>query len=155
MVEKIYHLVVQLSKSMKDFGLKEFLKPLLNSMRSFNEYNVKKSLELLFSDSVNIKMCHPFGILNDSESFFHTAYRPLLSALPDLERRDYIVISGTTEKNYSWVGTCGVYCGTFVNPFLDIRLTVSILRGVVTFNLPFSLSNTLHIKSSPFFNFII
>ena len=66
MVEKIYHLVVQLSKSMKDFGLKEFLKPLLNSMRNFNEYNVKKSLELLFSDSVNIKMCHPFGILTVS-----------------------------------------------------------------------------------------
>ena len=59
MVEKIYHLVVQLSKSMKDFELKEFLKPLLHSMRNFNEYNVKKSLELLFSDSVNIKMCHP------------------------------------------------------------------------------------------------
>ena len=38
MVEKIYHLVVQLSKSMKDFGLKEFLKPLLHSMRNFNEY---------------------------------------------------------------------------------------------------------------------
>ena len=64
MVEETYHLVVQLSKNMKDFELKEFLKPLLNSMRNFNEYNVRKSLELLFSDSVNIKMCHHFGILS-------------------------------------------------------------------------------------------
>ena len=120
MVEKIYHLVVQLSKSMKDFGLKELLKPLLNSMRSFNEYNVKKSLELLFSDSVNIKMCYPFGILNDSESFFHTAYRPLLSALPDLERRDMILIAGTTPEGNKWVGSMGNYMGTFVKPFLKI-----------------------------------
>ena len=120
MVGKIYHLVVQLSKSMKDFGLKEFLKPLLNSMRSFNEYNVKKSLELLFSDSVNIKMCHPFGILNGSESFFNTAYRPLLSALPDLERRDMILIAGTTPEGNKWVGSMGNYMGTFVKPFLKI-----------------------------------
>ena len=68
MVEKIYHLVLRLSKSMKDFELKELIKPLLNSMRNFNELNVKKSLEFLFSESVNIKMCHPFGILNGSES---------------------------------------------------------------------------------------
>ena len=120
MVEKIYHLVVQLSKSMKDFGLKEFLKPLLHSMRNFNEYNVKKSLELLFSDSVNIKMCHPFGILNGSESFFNTAYRPLLSALPDLERRDMILIAGTTPEGNKWVGSMGNYMGTFVKPFLKI-----------------------------------
>ena len=105
---------------MKDFGLKEFLKPLLNSMRSFNEYNVKKSLELLFSDSVNIKMCYPFGILNDLESFFHTAYRPLLSALPDLERRDMILIAGTTPEGNKWVGSMGNYMGIFVQPFLKI-----------------------------------
>ena len=43
--------------------------------------------------------------------------------MPDLERRDYIVIAGKTEKNLEWIGCSGFYNGTFVNPFLDIPPT--------------------------------
>ena len=108
---------------MKDFQLKKFLMPLLSSMRDFNENNVKKSFEFLFCDNVTIKMCHPFGVLNGSNSFFNTAYVPLLNALPDLERRDMILLAGTTPEGANWVGSMGNYLGTFVKPFLKIPPT--------------------------------
>jgi predicted ester cyclase len=43
--------------------------------------------------------------------------------MPDLERRDYIVIAGKTEKDLEWVGCGGFYNGTFIKPFLDIPPT--------------------------------
>ena len=99
---------------MRERQLKEFIKPLLSSMCSFTEHEVRKSLERLFSDNSQIKMCHPFGTLNGSESFFNTVYRPLLNALPDLERRDMILIAGTTPEGNKWIGSMGNYMGTFI-----------------------------------------
>ncbi|WP_164135137.1 ester cyclase, partial [Serratia marcescens] len=42
--------------------------------------------------------------------------------IPDLERRDYIVISGQAEKA-DWVGCAGYYTGTFRASWLDIPPT--------------------------------
>ena len=108
---------------MKDFELKEFIKPLLSTMKDFNEYDVQKSLDFFMSDSTKIKMCYPFGILNGSEIFFNTVYKPLFNALPDLERRDMILLAGTTPQGGNWVGSMGNYMGTFVKPFLKIPPT--------------------------------
>ena len=55
---------------MKDFEIKNFIKPLLSSMQDFNEYHVKKQLEFFLNDNSQIKMCYPFGEFNGSESFF-------------------------------------------------------------------------------------
>ena len=49
---------------MKDFEIKNFIKPLLSSMRDFNEYHVKKQLEFFLNDNSQIKMCYPFGEFN-------------------------------------------------------------------------------------------
>jgi predicted ester cyclase len=44
-------------------------------------------------------------------------------AMPDLERRDMIVMAGTTPEGQDWIGCMGNYMGTFVAPFLGIRPT--------------------------------
>ena len=49
--------------------------------------------------------------------------RPCFKAIPDLERRDWILMSGVTDKGLDWVGCGGFYCGTFAEPWLDIPPT--------------------------------
>ena len=105
---------------MKDFEIKNQIKPLLSSMRDFNEYHVKKLLSSFLSNNSQIKMCYPFGEFDGSESFFDKVYKPLLNALPDLERRDMILLAGTTTEGRNWVGSMGNYMGTFIKPFLNI-----------------------------------
>jgi predicted ester cyclase len=44
--------------------------------------------------------------------------------MPDLERRDMIVMAGATEEEGQyWIGTMGNYMGTFVAPLIDIPPT--------------------------------
>lgn len=64
-----------------------------------------------FSDDATIHMCAPFGDLSGAD-LYDTLYAPLLQAMPDLERRDMIVLSGTTAQGQDWVGCMGNYMGT-------------------------------------------
>ncbi len=43
--------------------------------------------------------------------------------MPDLERRDMIVMAGTTPEGQDWIGAMGNYMGTFTAPFLGIPPT--------------------------------
>jgi predicted ester cyclase len=44
-------------------------------------------------------------------------YAPLLTSMPDLERRDMIVLTGTTPEGQDWVGCMGNYMGTMIRPW--------------------------------------
>jgi predicted ester cyclase len=68
-------------------------------------------------------MCHPFGELSGPEALIAECYAPLLQAMPDLERRDMIVLAGTSPEGQHWVGCMGNYMGTLNAPFLDIPPT--------------------------------
>jgi predicted ester cyclase len=85
---------------------------------------------LSFSKAINdlapnttVDMCHPFGQIQGAKQLFEQAYLPLFKAMKDIERRDLIVMSGTTEKGQHWLGTMGNYMGTFTTPFLNIPPT--------------------------------
>ena len=103
--------------------LKELIKPLRLSMYSFTEDGVRSSLESLFDEEAIIHLSHPFGDILGPTSFYNQALKPLFESMPDLERRDYIVIAGKTEKDLHWVGCAGFYNGTFLKSFLDIPPT--------------------------------
>ena len=92
-------------------------------MYDFSEKKVQKQLDTLFHEDAIIHLSHPFGDIKGSENFYNKSLRPLFFSMPDLERRDYIVIAGKTEKNLEWVGCGGFYNGTFIKPFLDIPPT--------------------------------
>ena len=103
--------------------LKELIKPLRFSMYEFTESGVREQLNTLFHEDAIIHLSHPFGDITGPANFYSKALKPLFLSMPDLERRDYIVIAGKTEKDLEWVGCGGFYNGTFIKPFLDIPPT--------------------------------
>ena len=102
---------------------KACLAPLQLAMANFAEAPVRSSLKNVFSQTANIQLCHPFGMLCGPEALYETAYAPLFAALPDLERREMITMAGTTPKGQDWVGIMGNYMGSFLAPWLGIPPT--------------------------------
>lgn len=68
----------------------------------------------------------PFEDLDGADGLYEAAYRPLIAAIPDLERRDFIVMAGA-DKGEDWVGCAGHYIGVFEYPWLDIPPTQHIV----------------------------
>jgi len=90
---------------------------------TFELASVHTTLSKLFSTDVHIQICHPFGELTGSDAFIDACLKPLVSAMPDLERRDMIVVAGTSPEGQDWIGSMGNYMGTFVSPLLGIPPT--------------------------------
>jgi predicted ester cyclase len=65
------------------------------------------------------RFSHPINVLAGSARVAAGAIDPLKQALPDLERRDLIVVGGTFEGR-SMVAMMGHYCGTFQRDWLGI-----------------------------------
>lgn len=97
--------------------------PLRFSMRDFAEVPVRNALQALFATEATIHLCHPFGDLSGPHALYDKAYGPLLKALPDLERRDWILMAGEDQDGATWLGAGGHYMGTFSKPWLDIPPT--------------------------------
>ena len=102
---------------------KAILAPLLRAMHDFEGHHVKSLLQGVIDDHAVAHLCFPFNDIVGPKSLYETCYAPLLLAMPDLERRDLIVMSGTTSEGNEWVGCAGHYLGTFVAPWLDIPPT--------------------------------
>ncbi|GGK26268.1 ester cyclase [Salinarimonas ramus] len=99
---------------------KSLLAPLRLAMRDFAEVPVRAALDRVFAPGARVRMCHPFGDLAGPQALYEAAYAPLVAAMPDLERRDYIVVAGPAPEGEDWVGCAGDYVGTFERPFLDV-----------------------------------
>ena len=102
---------------------KQALEELRAAMVNFDREAVRKALCSTLRDDAEIHIAHPFGDLQGPEEFYRRCYQPLLDAMPDLERRDWIVMGGQTEHGDDWVGCGGHYVGTFVGRWLDIPPT--------------------------------
>ncbi|TPW27182.1 ester cyclase [Pararhizobium mangrovi] len=92
-------------------------------MYDFCEAGVRDALADVVAPGAGIRLCHPLGDVEGPEAFYDTAYAPLLQAIPDLERRDYIVMAGPTKEGRQWIGCAGYYTGRFAHPWLDIPPT--------------------------------
>jgi predicted ester cyclase len=77
----------------------------------------------IFAPDCLLQLAHPLGTLPDRDSLVESVYAPLQHAIPDLERRDTIVMAGQTAAGDDWVGCCGYYTGTLAAPWLDIPAT--------------------------------
>lgn len=89
---------------------------------AFEAEAVRASLTALIAPTAGIKLCHPFGTAHGPEAL-NAALSPLHKAMSDLERRDMIVLAGTTPEGQDWVGMMGNYMGTWTAPFLGIPPT--------------------------------
>ena len=76
----------------------------------------------IFDGSALCCLCHPFGGIQ-APYLFDKLYKPLFLALPDGERRDFIVIADTDDEGHSWIGCAGHYIGRFMKPFINIPPT--------------------------------
>lgn len=104
-------------------GLKQAIGTFRKAASAFEEQPVRAALEALFSPQARLHLCHPFGDLTGPVELYETAYAPLVSAMPDLERREMILMAGTTPEGEDWIGCMGNYMGTFLAPFLGIPPT--------------------------------
>ncbi len=83
----------------------------------------RAALAATFANDATLHLCFPFNELQGLEALEHMLFQPLRLAMPDVERRDMIIMAGTTPEGQDWCGTMGNYLGTFVSPFLDIPPT--------------------------------
>jgi len=102
---------------------KELISALRMAMYDFSESSVRKVLDRLFISETVLRLCYPLGEKVGVDNFYMDVFAPLLWALPDLERRDTIVMAGPTQEGTDWVGCCGYYTGTFSKAWLDIPPT--------------------------------
>ncbi|SEK02395.1 SnoaL-like polyketide cyclase, partial [Cribrihabitans marinus] len=99
------------------------LAPLRAAMYDFTETGVRAALAGLAAPDALFRLAFPFGDMTGPEAFYDRAYAPLFAAIPDLERRDFIVMAGPTPEGADWVGCGGYYTGTFAAPWMDIPPT--------------------------------
>jgi predicted ester cyclase len=65
---------------------------------------------------------HPMNEVSGLKGIADTIWRPLISAFPDLERRDNILLGGT-YNSVTMIATVGHYCGTFRRDLFGIPAT--------------------------------
>lgn len=102
---------------------KEIIAPLRAAMYDFDLEKVRACLHDICAPGVIFRLAYPFETISGVDAYLEQAYAPLLRAWPDLERRDYIVMSGPTPEGADWVGCGGYYTGEFIVPWLDIPPT--------------------------------
>ena len=76
---------------------------------------LEKTLSEVFAADAKIQLAFPFEDVPGPGALFEV-YKTLAHAVPDLERRDTIVIAGTgtgTDLAGNWVGCAGFYTGVF------------------------------------------
>lgn len=104
-------------------ALKSCIGPWRRALETATADGARAATTALFAPDATLRLCHPFGDLTGPAALIETAVGPLMTALPDLERRDMIVVAGTTPEGADWVGCMGSYMGLFAAPFLGIPPT--------------------------------
>ena len=102
---------------------KELVAQLRTALYNYESAEVREVLNTLFTADAPIQLAHPFETLEGPDALYMQAYLGLQRAIPDLERRDTIVIAGPSSHGDNWVGCCGYYTGSFEKPWLDIPPT--------------------------------
>lgn len=102
---------------------KALVQPLRLALYDYEPDAVRTALSDAFHPGAVVHLAHPFEDLDGASELYEAAFVPLHAALPDLERRDTIVIAGDSKTGACWVGCGGYYTGTFAAPWLDIPPT--------------------------------
>ena len=71
------------------------LRLVMEEMSDFELGAAHSSLRNLMAPNARIHFTNPFETLRDIDELFEVVYRPLVFAIPDLERRMTIVVNGS------------------------------------------------------------
>lgn len=102
---------------------KTLIAPLRAALYDYDAGDLRTALAGLMAADAPVRFSEPIGEGMGSDFFADHVIAPLAAAWPDFERRDYIVMAGTTPEGANWVGCGGYYTGTFVHPWMDIPPT--------------------------------
>ncbi len=96
---------------------------LRDALYDYEPDTVRRALEKTFTTDATVHLAYPFETLEGPEALYQVAFKPLQQSIPDLERRDTIVMAGPTQHGDDWVGCSGYYTGSFESSWLDIPAT--------------------------------
>ncbi len=65
-------------------------------------------------------VAHPINDLSGRDAIVEGFFAPLLRALPDLERKPFVIVSEQQGDGSFWVDSTGYFIGTFTEPLFDI-----------------------------------
>ncbi|MDJ0827463.1 MAG: ester cyclase [Rhodobacter sp.] len=101
---------------------KALIAPLRTAFRQGDATAMRRAIFDLFAPDARIRLGHPFQDIAGPDDLWSRVYAPLLAAMPDLERREFIVMAGPRwgANSGDWVGLGGNVVGTFVAPWLGI-----------------------------------
>ena len=82
---------------------------------------IEAALAAVYAEGVLTRSSHPVNDQCGVEAIASSFWRPLRHALPDVERRDWLVIGGVdSDSGADQVAISGFYVGTFTNDLFDI-----------------------------------
>ena len=77
---------------------KAALQAMRAAMAEFEPGAVQAALKAVVAPDAVLHMPHPLGDFEGPEAFYAACYAPLIEAMPDLERRDWIVMAGRMRQ---------------------------------------------------------
>ena len=102
---------------------KQLIQKYRNGLYNCDRSQLKTVLTTVFHPECQIHLAFPFEDLDGPTALYEQVFLPLITSIPDLERRDYIVIGGAADTG-NWVGCAGYYIGVFEKPWLSIPATL-------------------------------
>ena len=93
-----------------------------SALYDFDRGRLSSVVKDVFDPGCAVHLANPFEDLDGPGALLDQAFFPLADAIPDLERRDTIVIAGNA-LGQDWVGCGGYYTGLFERPWLKIPPT--------------------------------
>lgn len=105
---------------------KRMIAPLRAALRSSDPDHIRRALDDTFASDAAIRLGYPFDEMTGADALFDRVYAPLLMALQDMERADFIVMAGPRwgeGKSGDWIGLGGNILGTFNTPWMGIPAT--------------------------------
>ena len=102
---------------------KALIAPLRAALYGGDADALRRAISGAFAADAEIRLGAPFQQVAGPEDLWNRVYAPLLDAMPDLERRDFIVMAGPRwgeGQAGNWVGLGGNFVGTFIAPWLGI-----------------------------------
>ncbi len=101
---------------------KTLVRSALSRVAEASPETVGAALAAAYHPQAGWRGSYPMNEMTGVEAMAATVWRPLLTAFPDLERRDTLLIGGHWNGG-DWVGAVGHYCGTFRRDWLTIPAT--------------------------------
>lgn len=99
---------------------RHLLDELFAAQYNFDEAALRKAVANSVRPDALVHLAHPFETLSGPEQFLRDALLPLKAAMPDMERRNNIVMRGVANSGEEWIGCCGAFLGTFRQSWMGI-----------------------------------